>query len=287
MRWFKHMSDSQNDEKMSELMDRFGAEGYGVWWLILERICQQMDKSSRTSARLSVKVWAKSCKVSAKNFQKLATFLEKIGIFFLEFDEGYLTIDCPNLAKYRDEWSSRKENYKSKTRELLGSNSGETPATEAEAETETETKTDTDIKKNTSSERKKTRSSPVVIPENIFISIHLVDGSEFPIGEELVEEYQKCYPGIDVRQSLRDIRAYFFSASEKRKTRRGILKCVNGWLERNQNRGGKIQNQTAQPRILNNYDRNQLVLEQILREEEAKYGKQNLIESGVTHDQHG
>lgn len=138
-----------------------------------------------------------------------------------------------------------------------------------------------------SSEAKKPASSPVDFPQDIFISIPLVDGSEFPIGETMVDEFQKCYPGVDVRQSLRSIRGWCISNPKKRKTRRGILRCVNGWLSDNQNKSGNMREQSFQPRMLNNYDRNTLVLEQIIREEEAKYGKQNLIDSGITHDHDG
>ena len=141
MRWFKHISTSQNDEKMSELMDKFGAEGYGVWWLILERIAEQMDETSRTFVRLSVKVWAKSCRISAKNFQNIVKFLESSGIFLLKFENEYLTINCPNLSKYRDEWSKKKIKNSVKTPESLRSHSGATP----EQDTDTDTDTEKDI----------------------------------------------------------------------------------------------------------------------------------------------
>jgi len=78
MRWFKHLSTAHYDESMSELMDEFGAMGYGVWWIILEKIAAQMDKSPRCSARYSLRNWSKSCGISAKKFQKVVSFLSKV-----------------------------------------------------------------------------------------------------------------------------------------------------------------------------------------------------------------
>ncbi len=138
MRWFKHLSMSSSDEKISEFLDEFGAEGYGVFWMILEKISQLMDESPRTFGRFSLKVWAKSCRVSVKKFQKLVTFLESSGIFSTKNEKNYMTISCPNLIKYRDEWTNRKINS-GVTPEQLPSNSRVTPEQEAEAEAEANT----------------------------------------------------------------------------------------------------------------------------------------------------
>jgi len=138
-----------------------------------------------------------------------------------------------------------------------------------------------------SSEANSLPHSPIVPTEEIFISLLLIDGSEFHVCEPVVQKYEKCYPGIDVRQSLRQICAWCISNPKKRKTRKGILRCVNQWLSTNQDKSGFMNNQTSNSKPLNNFDKNQLVLDQILREEDEKHGKQNLIESGVTYDHDG
>lgn len=141
MRWFKHLSNAHNDECMSELLDEFGAEGYGVWWIILEKIASQMDKSGRCFARYSVKKWAKSCGVSAKKFQKTVSFLSKLGKFSIkvcEKNSDFLIIECLNLLKFRDEYT-KKSRQTPDTRRTL---SGATPEQEAEAEAEAETETE-------------------------------------------------------------------------------------------------------------------------------------------------
>lgn len=151
MRWFKHLSDSHNNEVMSELMDEFGAEGYGVWWLILEKIAKLVDEKKQTFARYSVKVWANSCRVSAKKFKNITEFLQKKEIFFLNYEDDYLSIECPKLLKYRDEWTKKKN----KKQEKLQSNSGVTPEQLQSKEyriQNTDTDTETDILLNVSNE---------------------------------------------------------------------------------------------------------------------------------------
>ncbi len=138
MRWFKHLSDAHNDESMAELIDEFGAAGYGVWWIILEKIAAQMDKSGRCDARYSFKKWSKSCGLSVKKFQKTVSFLtklEKLSAKVCEKNSNFLIIECRNLLKFRDEYS-KKSGHTPDRRRIK---SGHTPHQETETETETET----------------------------------------------------------------------------------------------------------------------------------------------------
>ena len=140
MRWMKHLTTASEDEKLAEVLDEFGAEGYGVYWLILERIGYLMEKGSdKTSARYSVKKWAKFCGKSPKVFRKFLDFFSKLSLFNSEICEknsDFLIIDCPNLLKYRDEYSKKSGQTPDNDR----TNSGETPDQDTETETETDKK---------------------------------------------------------------------------------------------------------------------------------------------------
>ncbi|MCK5601541.1 DUF4373 domain-containing protein [Candidatus Pacearchaeota archaeon] len=139
MRWFKHMTSARDNEDLSELLENYGAEGYGVWWIILELIAAQMDKSDKCSARYSFKKWAKSCQVSTKKFQKVTSFLselEQISIKECENNTDFLIIKCVKLLKFRDEYSKKSR----QTPDKLPPESGETPDQEPETEPETELK---------------------------------------------------------------------------------------------------------------------------------------------------
>lgn len=126
MRWFKHISFAHSDEKISKLIDEFGATGYGIWWLILEKISLQMDETDRCSIQLSLKSWSKFCRIPKKKFKAFADYLQKIELIILEYEKDYLTIKCPNLLKYRDEWTLKRIRSSKKSPEQLQSDSGVT-----------------------------------------------------------------------------------------------------------------------------------------------------------------
>lgn len=63
----------------------------------------------------------------------------------------------------------------------------------------------------------------------------LNDATEYAVSENDVVRYQQLYPGIDVRQELRNIEAWCLSNPKNRKTRNGAKRFLNGWLARTQN----------------------------------------------------
>jgi uncharacterized protein YdaU (DUF1376 family) len=71
-----------------------------------------------------------------------------------------------------------------------------------------------------------------------FLTVPLIDGSEFPITEAKVAEWVALYLAVDVPQQLRAYRGWAINNPRKRKTRTGILKSINGWLADKQNQAG-------------------------------------------------
>ena len=109
MRWIKHLTAAHIDQDMQDLLARFGAEGYGVYWMILELIGSQLDhKTNDPSYRLTFKKWAESCSTSVQKFKKIVNFLSDSGKLFLENGDIFLTIRCPKMLEYRDEYTTKQ-----------------------------------------------------------------------------------------------------------------------------------------------------------------------------------
>ena len=70
------------------------------------------------------------------------------------------------------------------------------------------------------------------------VLLPLNDGSEYPVTAEAVAEWAKLYPAVDVMQELRSMRGWLASNPQRRKTKSGIQRFVNGWLAKEQNKGG-------------------------------------------------
>jgi hypothetical protein len=141
MRWFKHLTIANRDESLCQIIDEFGLEGYGAYWFILERIAEkitpEMTEANQIFLQLSEKNWRKFLGFSPKKFRKFLSFSEKCSLFFSKTDKKkpeLITIYCPKLLKYRDEYTrkSRKTPDKHRTK------SGVTPDKVAPEYIETE-----------------------------------------------------------------------------------------------------------------------------------------------------
>lgn len=80
----------------------------------------------------------------------------------------------------------------------------------------------------------------------------LNDGTEYAVSENDVVTYQQLYPGIDVRQELRNIQAWCLSNPKNRKTRNGAKRFLNGWLNRAQD-SSRPEKKTTSTNKFNNF----------------------------------
>lgn len=70
------------------------------------------------------------------------------------------------------------------------------------------------------------------------IALMLNDKSEHYVYPKDVEYWSELYPAVDVVQELRAMKGWINSNPRKRKTKRGINRFINGWLSKEQNKGG-------------------------------------------------
>jgi len=112
LRWFKHLTASNRDEKLLQIQDEFGLSGYGLYWIILEIIGEKITGDGCASVTLSGRNWARLCGVSLKKLKTFLVFAQNIELFSVKNSESDITIICNNLLKYRDEYS-RKQSRKS------------------------------------------------------------------------------------------------------------------------------------------------------------------------------
>lgn len=132
MKWFKHISTTYQDEKIAKVIDVLGIEGYGFWWRMLEVVAEKME-NNETEISYPIKYFANIFGFSEKKFEKFLKIFENFEIFFVNFEkkqnnfskksQTVVTVNIPNLLKYRDEWTERKSKKSGVTRELLETNS--------------------------------------------------------------------------------------------------------------------------------------------------------------------
>ena len=110
------------------------------------------------------------------------------------------------------------------------------------------------------------KTTPLPPPENYFCEIPLVGKGEklFYVTMPMIDEWQQSYPGVDVKQAIREIRAWNVANPTRRKTSSGIARHIVTWLQHEQNRGGTVNRvPTGQSKT---YEHNVVAISQGMRE---------------------
>lgn len=104
MRWIKHLSSAHDDAKINKVRDRFGAAGYGFYWLVLERVAGQLSSDNRrTILGDSAKGWGMFLGTRGDHARKVLEYFGECGLMMVTSSGNYIEINCPNLLKYKDE----------------------------------------------------------------------------------------------------------------------------------------------------------------------------------------
>lgn len=80
-------------------------------------------------------------------------------------------------------------------------------------------------------------------------SLLLNDGTEFAVTQDIYDRLARTYPAVDTMQQLREIETWCFANSKNRKTRGGVMRFINSWFAREQDKGlvPKYRQRNQQP----------------------------------------
>lgn len=177
----------------------------------------------------------------------------------------------------RGEWIEAKQIFEARQSNARRTNSVRSPNAQhpgtagalrcATTDTDTSTNRETSIRQRNCGEPD--LASTLAMRDPAGFALPLNDGSEFSICESQIREWEALYPATDVRQEVRNYRGWALANPTRRKTRRGILSSVNGWLARSHDKKGAGVNanlvvvNNSQRRIGGNIDEARRAFERI------------------------
>ena len=82
MKWFKHDSDANLDDKLQHLMLDYGLEGYGLYWYCLELIANKFEINNiNFNLKHDARIIAKNTGSSEEKVSKMMTRMVDLGLF--------------------------------------------------------------------------------------------------------------------------------------------------------------------------------------------------------------
>lgn len=110
MKWFKHLSGSLKNSFISELIERFGGDGYLVFFGTLELMSDEFDIYNPGVVELRIKKLQQFLQLSRQKILKILTFCDqkanekqqKEVAFFVDIQKNHVVINCKKLARLCD-----------------------------------------------------------------------------------------------------------------------------------------------------------------------------------------
>ena len=142
---------------------------------------------------------------------------------------GWQVVNYHHYRSIMDDESRRQyfRDKKRQYRELSKTVKDKVPLSKMSTQVEVEAEVDV--------EADKVKDSCAVAQSPVF-QIPLNDRSCFDVSQGLITHSQQLYPAVDVEQEFRNMIGWLESDPSRRKTRRGVMRFVNGWLGRSQDR---------------------------------------------------
>ena len=100
MLWLKHYNTTWDDEKIATIVDKFGLEGYGYWWRLLEIISQQNLAKNPPEITLPIRTsLSRFCLQNRRRFLAVLENLAETELIIKKTEGELLTISIPNRLR--------------------------------------------------------------------------------------------------------------------------------------------------------------------------------------------
>lgn len=104
MKWFKHDSDASLDAKLKRVRQKYGMEGYGLYWYCLELVAQTVEKHNLTfELEHDAELIGIDTNIHQERVQEMMSDFIKWRLF--ENTDGVIT--CLKMASRTDEYTQQ------------------------------------------------------------------------------------------------------------------------------------------------------------------------------------
>lgn len=144
MKWFKHDTDARNDIKIKLLKQRHGAEGYGVYFQLVEIIGDNFDTNNTkewgfVESSHTIETLAIECGVSPDKLRTILQTCDEIGLFSQKKGKLY----CKSIKKRIDEYTRKAQKSSS---EVSGHTTDNVPTVSGKKRTDKKRKEKTRVR---------------------------------------------------------------------------------------------------------------------------------------------
>jgi len=271
-----------NDYKIMDLLERYGPIGVTVYEVLLSEVyrngyylAEPIDRVSANVVRIIGAKWVQKRLVSqvildCGELGLFETTLLKHGVITsVGIQRRYAAVTSRNKVHKAEFWLIDEDGQPLLNAPQTAVSVAETAVFVAETRVNEAVIPQKESKANKTKQNKKNSSELKTSPRaNVAFQLLLIDGSYYSVCQSDVEKYASLYPAVDVEQEFRNMIGWLDSNPKNRKTPRGIVRFINGWLCRTQDSARPSNSKPSVPNKFHNFQQredvnyNELVLKQ-------------------------
>jgi hypothetical protein len=252
--WFRHDVNAVSDKGLQGVIRRFGMEGVGIYWCLVETLYKEegyLSFDDIEDLAFSFHVTARQIEDIVKNsglfkFDSKCFWSSRI-LNELQRVEDISKIKTKAVRtrwdKARAESGEQQPDAENPAPDLLNNTCvlhNENPCNTEKKNCNTVTNV-TNVTENTkNTKRREEEHQPgaenPAPGSSAVISLPTLNGNEFLISQERIDQFAKAYPSINVLQEIERMKAWLISNPKNGKT--NILRFVNNWLSKQQDKTG-------------------------------------------------
>lgn len=248
--WFKHDTRSLSDDKLAALVAMYGAEGYGVFWAIVEAL---YEADGEPLTLLALRRIARDLGIESSKVIAIADYASSkdCGQLLQETDGAFQSTRVVKSLKKNEEsaqqrreaikkrWEKTENNDTSRIRAVYEPNTSRIQRREEERREEENnniTLSNTNVLSSVCGEpfsqltADSTKEAPT---ESVFLVFPALKGKTCPITESQIKEWEETFPAVDVRQQVKHAKSWLEANPQKMKS--NIKAFLNNWLTKEQN----------------------------------------------------
>ncbi len=278
--WFKHDVCSLSDDKLSALILEYGAEGYAVFYAIVEALYENDGQPIPT---LTLKRIAKDLRLDNSRVFEIAEYAasEECGKLLMKSSNGYESARVArSINEFEETSKKRKEAIKNRWKNTKSTETDTIVSKSHSIECENDTDKDKDRDRDRDRDRDIVSSTLDTTcvragEENQKPIIYLNDGGCFLVTDKYIFSKQKAYSKVDVMAELWKMDSKTQTTPQVRPARINIDGFVNAWL---QNETNKLESDIIKSRQQSTKNRNMMAGPDVWAEQADEW---NAIHAGV------
>ena len=232
--WLKLMNDFFTQPRIKKLRRIAGGDTYTIIYLKLQLLSLKNDGVLIFEGIEDDVIQELALTIDEKEDDVLITFqyLLKQGLIEQLDKENYLMTETQYLIGSETAGAARVRKHRENKKALHCNPLVTLCNTEIEIEKDKEI----DKEKEKEIEKSKKEDSTSEPQDPPILSLILNTKEEYPIYKIDIEAWHDLYPAVDVIGELRKMKGWLMANPSKRKTKKGILRFINSWLAKEQDR---------------------------------------------------